>query len=357
MYAPPSGDSPRASATAAAALPVERLMRRLSSIEARPGPAEAVLGAMTDLLVADTGAFRADLEVWHHRTIAVHSGDEGETEGSLEEPITFGSAKIGTIRLHGSHDQVEQWRSAGFATLATHLGGLVTAHLNHGAAEQASNSRDQLLASVSHELRTPLTFISGIVSELLTGADLSDIERRSLLDLISDQCADMEKIVEDLLAGAQVGADRLQLTIDTVDLAEQALKVANTARITLAASPHPGQILSMGDERRVRQILRNLLTNAQRYGGPTIAVSAFRDVRRAYIAVCDNGAPIPIDQRRHLFEDFARIKTGRQHPASVGIGLSVSKRLASLMGGSLGYEHDGRQSRFILGLPIAPARR
>ena len=176
---------------------------------------------------------------------------------------------------------------------------------------------------------------------------------RELLDLISEQSSDMEKIVEDLLAGAQVGADRLELTIATIDLAAEALRVAETARIEIASAPEPGQILCLGDERRVRQIIRNLLTNAERYGGSTITISVFRDLRRAYVAICDDGPPIPIDQRRYLFEDFARVETGRQHPASVGIGLSVSRRLASLMGGSLGYEHDGRQSRFILGLPIA----
>lgn len=331
---------------------IEKLLGRLNALEPRGTP-ESTLGAMTDLLLADTGAHRVELDVWHNGSISVSSGSDNDVEGWYEQPITFGSAKIGTVRLHGSHLQVETWRSSGFSTVATLLGGLVTAHLSHGAAARAVASRDQLLASVSHELRTPITFISGIVTELTDGNARSEAERRSLLEMIAEQSADMEKIVEDLLAGAQVDADRLRLTIEPIDLVEQAVRVAESARIDLAGAAPSPSIAALGDVRRVRQIIRNLLTNARRYGGPTITVVTFRDLRRAYLAVCDDGPPIPAEQRRHLFEDFARVETSRHHPASVGIGLSVSKRLASLMGGSLGYEHDGRLSRFILGLPVA----
>ena len=76
----------------------------------------------------------------------------------------------------------------------------------------------------------------------------------------------------------------LQLTIDRVDLATEVAKVAETARIPLQKIPDAGQFMSLGDERRVRQIVRNLLTNAQRYGGSTIAVEVFRDRRRGELA-------------------------------------------------------------------------
>lgn len=348
--------SPNVTAVAGSipSLSIQTLMRTLSAVEPRPNAPEAVLAAMADIIARDTGAARCHLEAWHDEAIAVIGGHGGETEGWLEEPLHFGSSKIGAIRVHGTHDQVEQWRDAGFGALATHLGGLVVAHANHGAAVAAGLSRNRLLASVSHELRTPLTFISGIVDELIDAADIHQPDRRRLLALVSEQSADMEKIIEDLLVGALVGAERLELSIDEVDLAAEALQVADSARIDVASMAEPGHISCQGDARRVRQILRNLLTNAERYGGPTITISTFRDLRRGYVAVCDDGPPIPIEQRRYLFEDFARIEGTRRHPASVGIGLSVSRRLASLMGGNLGYEHDGRQSRFILGLPVVP---
>ncbi len=333
---------------------VEKLMRHLSALEPRPGTLETTLAAMADLVVAETGAARCHLEIWQDRPLIAACGDATDTDGWIEEPLHFGASKIGVVRLHGSHDQVEHWRHMGFSALATHLGGLVVAHANAGAAAAIGATRDRLLASVSHELRTPLTFISGIVDELIDAPDIHQPDRTRLLALISEQSADMEQIIEDLLTDAQAGAHRLELAVTAVDLGAEAIHVAESARIDVATLPEPGHAVCQGDPRRVRQILRNLLTNAERYGGPIITISVFRDLRRAYIAVCDDGAPIPVEQRRHLFEDFTRVDTSPRHPASVGIGLSVSRRLASLMGGNLGYEHDGRQSRFILGLPVAP---
>jgi signal transduction histidine kinase len=336
-----------------AGLLAEHLMHRLSAVEPRVGTIEGALQEMTDLLLEETRLSRIDIEVTQGRGTSATSGAKTDWEERLDATLRFGASDVGMFRMHGATDQLAPWRAMGFGALAAHLGGLVVAHINHGAATVASAGRDHLLASVSHELRTPLTFISGMVSELIGGDDLEDVDRARLLDLISEQSADMEKIVEDLLAGAQVGEDRLQLSIGPVDLATEAIRVAESARIDIASAPHPDRIRCMGDDRRVRQILRNLLTNAERYGGPVITISVFRDLRRAYLAVCDDGPAIPIDQRRYLFEDFARLETDRPNSSSVGIGLAVSRRLASLMGGSLGYEHDGRQSRFILGLPIS----
>ena len=349
-HPPPSGTTV---APDVPSLTVEKLMRRLSEVEPTAS-IETTLATMADLIARETGAVRCQLEVWYDRPLAATSTGPAEAEGWLEEQLRFGASKIGAVRLLGSHDQVEHWRHMGFSALATHLGGLVVAHANAGAAAAAGANRDQLLASVSHELRTPLTFIAGIVDELIDAPDIHQPDRRRLLALVSEQSADMEKIIDDLLTGAQAGADRLELSVTEVDLAKEAVRVAESSRIDVAVLPEPGHAVCQGDPRRVRQILRNLLTNAERYGGPTITVSVFRDLRRAYIAVCDDGPPIPVEQRRHLFEDFARVETARRHPASVGIGLSVSRRLATLMGGNLGYEHDGRQSRFILGLPAAP---
>lgn len=340
--------------SAVPSLTVEKLMRRLNAIEPTTN-IEATMATMADVIARETGATRCELEVWYDRAVMASSAGPTDAEDLIEESLHFGASTIGTVRLLGTRHQTEDWRHMGFGVLASHLGGLVVAHANAGAAA-AGAIRDQLLTSVSHELRTPLTFITGIVDEMIDAADILEPDRQRLLALVSEQSADMDKIIEDLLTGAQVDADTLELSATEVDLAIEAIRVAESSRIEVAVLPEPGHSRCHGDPRRVRQILRNLLTNADRYGGPTITVSVFRDLRRAYIAICDDGPPIPIEQRRHLFEDFARVESARSHPASVGIGLSVSRRLAALMGGNLGYEHDGRQSRFILGLPVAPRR-
>lgn len=331
---------------------VANLMGLLNDIQPRPGASTDAFQAMTDLLLANCAASCFELQATHEGPISARTGTPREDDVMVEEPLRLWSEVVGVLRVHGTPEELEDWRDGVAGTIVPHIGSLVVAHGDHEAATGMGTQRDHVLASVSHELRTPLTFISGIVTELIDGRDLPWSEQRRLLAMIAEQSADMECIIEDLLADVQAGANRLELSIEPLDLAAEAIRVAESARIELSATPATDQIRCLGDEYRVRQILRNLLTNAQRYGGPVITVSAFRDLRRAYLAICDNGPPIPVDQRRHLFEDFSRPDFGRRHPASVGIGLSVSRRLASLMGGSLGYEHDGRTSRFILGLPL-----
>lgn len=329
-----------------------QLLHRLCAVVPRPGTVEEAIGTMLDIVVQWCGAIGAEVEIAEGRQLTVSSGSTTDSPDHIEAPLHFGLSLIGMFRLHGTTDQVMRWAEAGFATLSVVMSSLVVAHLNHGTAAVAGTSRDHLLASVSHELRTPLTSISGLVSELLDDTGLDVTERARMLAMISEQSSDMARIVEDLLAGARARIDPIELRMGRIDPSAEAIKVAETAGIELAAAPETGIIFCEGDERRVRQILRNLLTNADRYGGPHITVSTFRDLRRAYVAVCDDGPPIPIEQRRILFEDFSSVEGVRRHPASIGIGLAVSRRLASMMGGSLGYEHDGRQSRFILGLPV-----
>jgi signal transduction histidine kinase len=108
----------------------------------------------------------------------------------------------------------------------------------------------------------------------------------------------------------------------------------------------------LADPRRVRQILRNLLTNAQRYGGPQrrVTAGALRD--SAWLEVRDNGAGIPEDEASRIFEPYVTSGGG----GSVGLGLGVARQLAELMGGSLSYERSAAETVFRLVLPLVEKR-
>jgi two-component system, OmpR family, sensor histidine kinase KdpD len=111
------------------------------------------------------------------------------------------------------------------------------------------------------------------------------------------------------------------------------------------------------DSGRVRQIVRNLLVNARRYGSAPIRVVVFGNGDEVIVEVRDHGDPIPADEVDRIFERYYRARQTPGVTASVGVGLTVSRELARLMGGDLTYHHDG-ESVFTLSLPrgAAPGR-
>ncbi len=110
---------------------------------------------------------------------------------------------------------------------------------------------------------------------------------------------------------------------------------------------------AVGDPVRVRQIIRNLLSNAIRYGGDRIMVDIVALEGNVLLAVSDNGPGIPSSEQERIFEAYAIAHDPGSQPSSVGLGLAVARRLARLMEGSLTYERTGNISVFELHLPLA----
>jgi signal transduction histidine kinase len=105
------------------------------------------------------------------------------------------------------------------------------------------------------------------------------------------------------------------------------------------------------DPLRLRQILRNLLSNARRYGGDTVTIRVRTDLDRVVVEVVDDGPGVPPGEEEAIFQPYIRNRSDQALPGSIGLGLSVSRRLARLMGGDLVYRRD-HGSVFELSLPL-----
>jgi signal transduction histidine kinase len=214
-------------------------------------------------------------------------------------------------------------------------------------------STDRFVASVSHEVRTPLSAVVGLSHVLDEQWDhMSDEEIREIIRLIAAQSNDVSRIVEDLLVAARSGSAGIQVHRERVELRDEVTQVLATIseeahQVSVNNGP-PG--IAVADAGRVRQIVRNLITNAVRYGGPEIVVDVREDGDFVAIEVSDDGDPIPENDRDRIFQPFARAG-GSIHPDSIGLGLSASRQLAELMGGTLTYMHSGGRSRFSLSVP------
>ncbi|MCP3993824.1 MAG: hypothetical protein GY722_01995 [bacterium] len=217
---------------------------------------------------------------------------------------------------------------------------------------QLGMDKDRFLATVSHELRTPLTVVIGLAAELNDSGDLNKAELAELLGLIEIHGLEASAIVEDLLVAARSDIDRIAVRPENIDL-------ANAAQLAVDASPF-NEIRVVGDSpdgyadsTRLQQILRNLLTNADRYGGPEVEIRLDSTATHVSVTVADSGEPISATHQRAIFDPYTSAHEGSNQIGSIGLGLFISQKLARLMDGDLSYRHNGTHVLFELTLPRA----
>lgn len=222
------------------------------------------------------------------------------------------------------------------------------------ALTERLRTKDGFLATVAHEMRTPLTAVVGFAAELDAGwARLGEAERRECVEIIRRESGDLSMLVDDLLVLAPSGPEGLPVVTEPVDLARAVREIAvlfafrEDQRLSLNLDP----AVASGDVLRVRQILRNLLSNATRYGGVQVVVSTFAVCGRSSVTVADDGVGIPGPDPEQAFDphvSFASEGSSRH----LGVGLAVSRRLARAMGGDLVYSREDRWSIFRLDLAV-----
>jgi signal transduction histidine kinase len=213
-------------------------------------------------------------------------------------------------------------------------------------------SKDELVASISHELRTPLTAVVGFAQLLRDSADIAHDEREAMIRSIVEEGADLANIVEDLLTVAKAESGTLTVVRVPVDLRAQAnqvvesLREEDAAHVTVTGEARR----AAGDPGRTRQILRNLVSNALRYGGEEVIVEVVASSQPT-VRVLDNGEGIPESERERIFESYQKAHNTPGLAGSIGLGLAISRSLARLMDGDLTYAYEGGQSIFEFTLP------
>jgi signal transduction histidine kinase len=268
----------------------------------------------------------------------------------------FGS--VGFLRRKASRSWSK--RDVAFLrTIAEILGAHYERSQNRVRLEDLISSKDQLIASVSHELRTPLTAVVGLAEELQADdGSINEEERRQLIAVVATESREMADLVDDLLVAARSTDGAVPVFPERTDLSLLAASVASHLAIPddVDVVIDDSASAAYADPVRVRQVIRNLLTNALRYGGKNVRVTFGEASVTVFLDVTDDGAGIPAPHLDKIFEPYGRGATDHAVPGSVGLGLTLSKRLAELMGGSLSYEpSDG--CTFRLTLPSARTAR
>ncbi len=222
------------------------------------------------------------------------------------------------------------------------------------AVRQLATAKDEFIASLSHELRTPLTSIYGF-SELLLGDGANDpVQTAELITIINAESSELMRMVEDILTGARLDSGALTFDVTTMAIVPEIEMVVEPFRrsgleITLSCLP----AIVTADRMRFRQVLRNLVSNAQKHGGSRIAIGTQVRGRDLVLAVVDDGPGVPEEIEDRLFERFVHDGRRALLTGSVGLGLAIARNLTEAMNGTLHYERIEGHTVFSMTLPIA----
>lgn len=230
-------------------------------------------------------------------------------------------------------------------------------------AEAASAAKSEFLSSMSHELRTPLNAVLGF-AQLLQRDKKSPLTQRQQgrIEHVMKGGEHLLRLIDDVLDLARVEAGRVTISPEPVAVAEVLSEVAATlesmaqrASIRIeAVAPPQGAERVQADRTRFSQILMNFGSNAIKYGksGGRVRLLASVHANRVRITVHDDGFGIPLEKQDRIFQPFERAGQETGSIEGTGIGLAISKRLATIMGGEVGFESTPLEgSRFWIELP------
>jgi two-component system, OmpR family, phosphate regulon sensor histidine kinase PhoR len=307
----------------------------------------------------------------------------------LQAPLKAGSALVEIVRqtelieavrhvLHGDA-RVESEIATG--TLRQHFFAATVASVRAGETQGAvvvlhditelrrlERVRRDFVANVSHEFKTPLTAIQGFAETLLAGA-IDDAQNRGrFLEIILEHARRLARLTDDLLRLSQLDSDRLELEIDEVSATQIVDSCLATAQHRAAENglklsvEIPEQMATVaGDQRRLAEVLQNLLDNARQYTlpGGEIVLSAEAHELEVVFTVADTGIGIPQAEQSRIFERFYRVDAARSREAGgTGLGLAIAKHLIEAQGGRIWVESEiGKGSRFHFSVPIYDAER
>ncbi len=345
---------------------VGRYVRELPNFSSEPVNGRSLVG-----VVYQTGKAIIVADV---RVDGRFAGLREELRSYLAVPIEAKSQVIGVLQLgdtepdaYDAHDERRLATLARYAAVWIENVRLFEEAAKVEALREVDRLKSELLSTVSHELRTPLASIKGYASSLLReDVEWDDETRREFLQIIDEESDRLSGLIEDLLQMSEIEAGVLRITKEPVRIGRLAQKVVKKLRpqsrehsINVAVAPDVPE--TMGDPRRLEQVLHNLIMNAIKYspGGTQVNVRVSRQQNDVVVSVSDQGIGVAPEHLEHIFERFYRVDGAvvREIGGS-GLGLPICRGLVEAHGGKIWVESQvGQGSTFLFRIPIVPIER
>jgi len=234
--------------------------------------------------------------------------------------------------------------------------------------QNAAQVKDRFLAHMSHELRTPLNGIIGFAEFLVDGKPGTvNPKQNEYLEDILNSGRHLLQLINDVLDLAKVEAGKMELNESKFSLRKAIEEVCAVTKpiaqkkgisVAFHIAPDLGDITL--DQRKLKQVLYNLLSNALKFTGDGGKVELFaesHDPHRLKLVVKDTGLGIKPEDVRRLFKEFEQIESdATRHQEGTGLGLALTRRIVKLLGGKIDVKSEiGKGSSFIIELPLASA--
>jgi len=320
------------------------------------------LRPLIDQIRADPAAFEQNINenirrngerVWIAWTNKVYFDDHGRIEGVLSIGSDITARKQAEEALHRLNVELEQRVLRRTAALARAM----------EQAQAADRIKSAFLATMSHELRTPLNSIIGFTGILLQGlAGPLNEEQQKQMRMVQTSSRHLLALINDVLDISKIEAGQLTLAPAAFDLRAA---IEKSVQVVLPMADKKGIAVNLemaadvaqvtADQRRLEQVLLNLLNNALKFTEKgQVRITCRSDDDHYLLAVADSGIGMQPDEIPKLFQPFHQIDSGltRKHEGT-GLGLSICKKLIVLMGGTIEVESQwGRGSTFTVRIPI-----
>ena len=333
-----------------------RLQRLAESEHSRAAELNAVIRAMGDAVVVCSadGAIKLANPAAEAIFPDVEETSFADIIGQLQDPdgvaprlgTMGGPVELRTIADPERWIEISTYPAATSATAGGAPKATIVVMRDVTEARRREAVRETFIGVLSHELRTPVTTIFGGAKLLARATSTLDEEtRRGIFRDIHEEAERLQRLVEDVVALNRFGEDVGEIGWEPVLMQRVLPRVVQSEDgrwpgITFQLEIESGLPTVSADPTYVEQVMRNLLSNAAKYGGldSTVVVKAERGDGEVVIRVIDNGPGFPLEERDRLFELFYRSAKTAATASGAGIGLFVCARLVAAMGGRIWAE-------------------